>query len=334
KKEKAAAKAARKADKTHKAHKAQQDTAQSDQPDTPSEHTDVSSDQKKRLFVIDFHGDIKASAVNDLARCVTAILTIAEANRDEVLVRLESPGGLVHAYGLAAAQLQRIRDRGVSLTVAVDRVAASGGYMMAVVANTIVAAPFAVIGSIGVVAQIPNFHRVLQKHEVDLELHTAGEYKRTLTLFGHNTEEGRQKFITELEATHRLFKEHIDAFRPGLDLAKVATGEHWYGKQAHKLNLIDEIMTSDDYVLNAAKTAEILEIEFETRKTVAEKLSSVMGHVASRVLSEKWFGRGETGSTVSSLSREHEWVRAQLQDSNVPVGAIHGMCDEVRDALK
>ena len=109
------------------------------------------------------------------------------------------------AYGLAASQMQRIRDKKLKLTVCVDKVAASGGYMMAVVADKIIAAPFAVLGSIGVLAQVPNFHRLLKKHDVDFEMLTAGKYKRTLTMFGENTDKGREKFQEDIEDTHVLF---------------------------------------------------------------------------------------------------------------------------------
>lgn len=260
KQEKAAAKAQSKAQKKAGTEAKDDDTAA----------------RKKRVYVISFDGDMKASGVENLGRAVTAVLLVADAAEDEVVIKLESPGGVVHGYGLAAAQLQRIRDKGIPLTAMIDKVAASGGYMMAAVANRIVAAPFAIVGSIGVVAQIPNFNRVLKKHEVDLELHTAGEYKRTLTLFGENTEEGREKFKQELEETHALFKEHIECYRSTLDLAKVATGEHWYGKQAKALHLIDDIMTSDQYLAEAVAEADVFEISFEARKTMADKLAHLM----------------------------------------------------------
>lgn len=206
----------------------------------------------QRMFVLDFDGDIRASAVTCLRDEITAVLQVAEAG-DEVLVRLESAGGVVHGYGLAASQLKRLRDNGLHLTVAVDKVAASGGYMMACVADRIVAAPFAVIGSIGVVAQIPNFNQVLKDKHIDYELHTAGNYKRTLTMFGENTDEARSKFRQELEETHDLFKSFVARYRSELDIDAVATGEHWHGTQALERKLIDEISTSDDVLLKAAK---------------------------------------------------------------------------------
>ncbi len=232
-----------------------------------------SSDERKKIFVLDFKGDIKASTVSSLREEITAILTAAD-NKDEVVVIIESGGGTVHGYGLGASQLKRIRDKGINLTVAVDKVAASGGYMMACVADKIIAAPFAIIGSIGVLAQIPNFHRLLKKMDIDFEQITAGDYKRTLTLFGENTEKDREKFKEELEDTHHLFKEFVKDNREQVDIDKIATGEHWYGKRAIDLNLVDELITSDDYLSSAAMDADIFEVTYERKKPVTEKLIS------------------------------------------------------------
>lgn len=225
-----------------------------------------------RLFVVDFHGDIRASAVSNLREEVSAILQVAEPE-DEVLLRLESAGGLVHSYGLAASQVRRLRDSGIKLTAAVDKLAASGGYLMACVADRIVAAPFAIIGSIGVVGQLPNFNRLLKEKHVDYEMHTAGDHKRTLTMFGENTDEGRAKFREELEATHGLFKRFVADNRAELDIDRVATGEHWYGTHALELKLVDEIKTSDDLLLAAAAADRaIYQVHYKTRPRLMERL--------------------------------------------------------------
>ena len=227
--------------------------------------------RRKRLYVLDFDGDMKASATDHLREEISAVLPqVGEG--DEVLVRVESPGGMVHGYGLAASQLKRIRDAGVPLTIAVDKVAASGGYMMACVANRIVAAPFAVIGSIGVLAQLPNFHRLLKKNDIDFELFTAGEYKRTLTVFGENTDKGREKFAEELEETHALFKKFVSANRPGVDIDKVATGEIWYGQDALEVGLVDELQTSDSLVQGRLADWDVFEVKFVQKKNWQEKL--------------------------------------------------------------
>ncbi|WWP00113.1 MAG: protease SohB [Candidatus Dasytiphilus stammeri] len=225
-------------------------------------HSDLKPNQDKPIiYVIDFKGSIDAKEVHYLREEISAILLVA-TNNDQVLLRLESAGGLVHSYGLAASQLQRLRNKGIFLTVIVDKMAASGGYMMACVANHLIAAPFAVVGSIGVVAQLPNFHRFLKRHEIDIELHTAGEYKRTLTLFGENHDRGRQKLIEELQATHQLFKKFIHDMRPTLDIDRVATGEHWFGTQAIKKNLIDEIGTSDDFILQKKDQCKLISVRY------------------------------------------------------------------------
>ncbi|WP_372965132.1 protease SohB [Marinobacter sp.] len=235
-------------------------------------NTDDTEDSKKRIYVIDFDGDIKASDTDTLRRAVTAVLSVANPEKDEVVIRLESGGGLVHAYGLASAQLDRIRSKGVPLTACVDKVAASGGYMMACVADKIVASPFAVLGSIGVVAQLPNFHRLLKKNDVDFEVLTAGEYKRTLTVFGENTEKGRKKFLEDLEDTHVLFKDYVSQRRPGLDIQAVATGDIWFGQRALEVNLIDEIKTSDEYLIEACERGEVVSVSFQHKRTLAEKI--------------------------------------------------------------
>lgn len=215
---------------------------------------------RRRLFVLDFRGDLRASAVDGLREEITAVLTVAREG-DEVLVRMDSAGGLVPAYGLAASQLVRLKTAGLVLIVAVDRVAASGGYMMACVADHILASPFAVVGSIGVVAQLPNFNRLLKRNDVDFELFTAGEFKRTVTVFGENTDKGRAKLQEEIEDAHALFKSFVAEHRPQVDLDRVATGEYWFASRAMELKLVDEIRTSDDYLLEARDGADLIEVK-------------------------------------------------------------------------
>lgn len=229
------------------------------------------SDERPRLFVIDFDGDVEASAVEDLRDQISAILQVAE-EEDEVLLRLESAGGYVYAYGLAASQLVRLRDKAVRLVIAVDKVAASGGYMMACVADELLAAPFALVGSIGVIGELPNFHDLLRKNDIHYEQHTAGQYKRTLTVFGQNTEDDRKQFRHELAETHALFKAHIQAMRPNLAVEEVATGETWYGSQALAKGLIDRVQTSDDYVLSHLETHQILLLAMEEEESLISQL--------------------------------------------------------------
>ena len=230
-----------------------------------------SGTQKKRIYVLNFHGDIRASAVSSLREEITAILTVATEN-DEVFIRLESGGGVVHGYGLGASQLMRVREKNIPLTVSVDKVAASGGYMMACVANRIIAAPFSIIGSIGVIAQVPNFNRVLKKHDIEYDQFTAGEFKRTVTMFGENTDEAKAKFREEIEDIHVLFKDFIVQNRPDVDIVKVSTGESWPGIRALEKNLVDELKTSDDYLLENSEYADIYEIKYVSKKSLSEKI--------------------------------------------------------------
>lgn len=249
--------------------------------------TDASHTAPKRVFVVNFHGDLKATAISSLREELTAVLGVATPN-DEVVVRLENAGGLVHEHGLGASQLLRVKKQKIPLTVAVDKVAASGGYMMACVADRIIAAPFAVVGSIGVLAQIPNFNRLLDSHGVDFEQFKAGEFKRTVTIFGKNTDEGRAKFKEELEDVHLLFKEFVANHRPTINIQHVATGEHWYGTRALELSLVDELMTSDEYLLAASKRAELYEVAFTPRKTLTERIFSMTQRALTRFSDRGW----------------------------------------------
>lgn len=246
---------------------------------------------KPCLYVLDFKGSMDAHEVTSLREEISAVLAVASA-QDEVLLRLESPGGVVHGYGLAASQLKRLRKGGIRLTVAVDKVAASGGYMMACVADRIVAAPFAIIGSIGVVAQIPNFHRLLKKNDIDVELHTAGQFKRTLTLFGENTEQGREKFREDLNETHELFKRFVHEQRPSLDIDSVATGEHWFGSQAKEKGLIDAIGTSDDLLIAELDNHEVIAVRYTRRKRLMDRFTGSAAESVDRLLL-RWWQRGE-----------------------------------------
>ena len=225
----------------------------------------------QRLFVINFKGDIQAQATVQLREEINALLSVA-TEKDEVLLRLESPGGVVHGYGLASSQLHRIKQAKIPLTIAVDKVAASGGYMMAVVADKIIAAPFAILGSIGVIGQIPNFNKLLKKAQVDFEMHTAGEYKRSLTMLGENTDEDRTKFKEDLEDIHQLFKSHVSHFRPQLNIDEIANGDTWFGRQCIDNHLIDEIKTSDEYLLEKCKTHRVYELNYKQRKSLQQKL--------------------------------------------------------------
>ncbi|MDR8523393.1 MULTISPECIES: protease SohB [Shewanella] len=255
-----------------KAFKAYEKQLKADEKAKEKEQKDKVEETEPKVFVVDFKGSIDAGEVASLREEISAILAIAEKG-DEVIVNVESGGGMVHGYGLASSQLDRLRQAEIPLSICVDKVAASGGYMMACVANKIYSAPFAIVGSIGVVAQVPNFNRLLKKHDIDYEQHTAGDFKRTLTIFGENTDEGREKFQQELEETHVLFKAFIAKYRPELDLEKVATGEHWYGQQAIELGLVDEIATSDDVIMKLASERTVIKVSYQLKKKLSDKIA-------------------------------------------------------------
>ena len=296
KKEKAEAKEKKKAAKLLKKKVAEQladdaEESSSENDTTETEDDDEELSRKPRMFVLNFIGDMEASSVHCLREEITAILSIAEPEHgDEVVLRLDSPGGVVHGYGHAAAQLQRLRDAEIPLTVSVDEVAASGGYMMACVADKIIAAPFAIVGSIGVIAELPNFNRLMKRFDIDYEQHTAGQFKRTLSVFGANSDEGRRKFQQELEDTHVLFKAFVSHYRPKLELDKVATGEHWYGSQAVSLQLVDELKTSDAYLLEHYESHDVFEVNYEFKKSLADKLSLASFLTLDRLM-KAWYQR-------------------------------------------
>ncbi|MDP6437638.1 MAG: protease SohB [Gammaproteobacteria bacterium] len=248
--------------------------------DRKQEEKEAGDESRKRVFVLKFKGDMRASEVDSLREEVTAVTAVA-TNDDEIVVCLENSGGTVHEHGLGASQLERIRSRGLCLTVIVDKVAASGGYLMASIANKIIAAPFAIIGSIGVLAQLPNFNRFLEQRGIDFEQVTAGKYKRTLTMFGKNTEEDRKKTREDVEEVHRLFKGAVAQHRPDLDMETVSTGEYWYGSRALELGLVDELGSSDDYLMKAAEDADIYAVTYKGRESLVQKIQHALTSFAA-----------------------------------------------------
>ena len=262
---------------------------------TPKElkkfNKDLSKEKKKKdkdqtedsIFVLNFKGDIQASEVEKLKQEVNAIL-LSETDCKEVVIRVESGGGSAYAYGLCAAELKRLVDNKINLTVCIDKVAASGGYLMSCVASKIIAAPWAIVGSIGVIAQLPNFHRLLKKNSIDFEMHTAGAFKRTLTTLGENTEEGREKFKSDLEDLHLIFKNFVKEQRPEVDTDIVATGEVWQGEDAVRVGLVDSLETSDNYLVGLSKGAKLFELEFVEKKNLTERFAFSMQLILEKSL--------------------------------------------------
>lgn len=251
------------------------------------QHKQAQKDLKKegrtrnKAFYITFEGDISATQVKELRDEVTAVLSVAQP-QDEVVVSIESPGGVVSGYGLAAAELVRLREAGLKLTACVDKVAASGGYMMACTAHQIIAAPFAIVGSIGVLAQVPNVHKLLKQNHIDYEEVTSGEFKRTVSIFGEITDKGREKFKEQIQDTHLLFKKWVHQFRPQLNIDQVATGEYWFGLKAIELNLIDHVQTSDEYLQKLYKTHTVIKIKYQQKKKLGEKISEAFGLIIDK----------------------------------------------------
>ena len=248
----------------------------------PGADAEPSALPDRRVYILSFRGDLRARAVRGLREEVSAVIAAARPDRDEVVLCLDSPGGAVPDYGLAASQVARLREAGIALTVCVDRVAASGGYLMAVVGDRIIAAPFAVIGSIGVVGSMPNLHRWLRNREIDFEQHTAGEHKRTLTVFGQNTEADRERFREDLGHIHEQFKGFIRRYRPGVDLETVATGEFWLAERALEVGLIDALQTSDDYIMAQREQAQLVEVRFRAHEGWSQRMA---------VMAERLLGR-------------------------------------------
>jgi len=242
---------------------------------------EVKGKPKEIVYVLDFKGDIQASAVGKLKQEINAIIA-SQVKCKEVVIKVESGGGSAYAYGLCAAELKRLVDNKIKLTVCIDKMAASGGYLMSCVATKIVAAPWAIVGSIGVIAQLPNFHRLLKKLDIDIEMHTAGKFKRTLTTLGKNTKQGREKFISELEDLHVVFKDFVQENRSKIQVAKVSTGEVWQGDKAKKLGLIDEIGTSDDYLLKLASKFKLLEIQYFEKKPFTARIGAAVEVVVEK----------------------------------------------------
>ncbi len=226
---------------------------------------------EKCIYALSFKGDVTASAVGRLGREIDAVLSVARPQTDEVVIRIHSPGGTVTGYGLAAAQLRRLRDRSIKLTATVDQVAASGGYLMACVADRILAAPFAIVGSIGVVAQVPNVNRLLKKNDIDFEEITAGEFKRTVSVFGEITPAGREHFRGKLDSTHEAFKAYVKHWRANVDIDRIANGDIWLGSEALALGLVDDVTTSDDYLFRARDQARLFEISLQQRRSIVQQ---------------------------------------------------------------
>ncbi|KAL7534110.1 hypothetical protein ACHAWF_004724 [Thalassiosira exigua] len=177
--------------------------------------------RRKNLFVTRFPGDVTASQLNELREEVTGILRASQP-RDEALLILQSGGGTVTGYGLAAAQLQRFKANGMKLTV------------------------------IGVISEIPNAYDRLKKEGIEFQTVTAGKYKRTVTPTKKVTKEDLAKSTEDIQEIFDLFKSFVASQRPQLDIEDVATGDTWFGEDALEKGLCDELAAADDVLLEFA----------------------------------------------------------------------------------
>jgi len=279
----------------------------------------------KRLYVTNFPGDIMASQVGELREEVTSIIHSARPG-DEALVILESGGGTVTGYGLASGQLLRFKEKGIKLTVAVEQVAASGGYMMCCVADKIIGSPFAVFGSIGVMAQIPNVYDRLKKEGVEFQTVTAGKFKRTITPFKKVTEEDLDKTKQDIEDIHTLFRDFVGENRPQLNMSEVATGETWFGTDALKKGLCDEIKTVDNVLLDFVNDGwDVYEVKYTPpKKELVLSTSKIeRGRKASSSFSLlsglKGLVRSSTGWFVQMVASE---IRTELTEETTNCDSI------------
>lgn len=223
---------------------------------------DVVQEGAHNVFVIDYVGSMMASEVVYLTAKIDAI--ILKSNKDdEVVINITSPGGAVSGYGLVASQIKRLKTAGLKITATVDTVAASGGYMAAVVSDEIIAAPFAMVGSIGVVANVMIYEELLKNIGIQTNVYTSGDSKRTVVPSRVPNAEEEAKLEAQLEEIHSRFKDHVLSFRPDIDEDKVFTGQAFLAADAINFGLVDKIGTSDELLLNLYKDGHrLIEVQF------------------------------------------------------------------------
>jgi len=282
--------------------------------------THVNGITKKNLYVTRFPGDVSASQLNELREEVTGILRSANPG-DEALLVLQSGGGTVTGYGLAAAQLQRFRAKGMKLTVCVEQVAASGGYMMCCTADRIVASPFAVLGSIGVISEVPNAYERLKEEGIEFQTITAGKFKRTVTPTKKITKEDIKKSTEDIQEIFNLFKGFVKSQRPQLDIENVATGDTWFGEDALERGLCDELATADDVLLEFVdKGYDLYEVAYDPAPDgVGSLLTGLPGSSSSSANRADVGGgwRGVFRSVVRGVAADvRDEVVAELSEMN------------------
>lgn len=223
------------------------------------EQAGAKAEKLKPLAVLTFVGDIGAKQYKSFGQLIDEVI-INKSEIDEVVVVVNSPGGAVSPYGNVYSQMERVRDAGLKLTVCIDVVAASGGYLMSLPAHKIIAAPFSMVGSVGVMAFVPNLRGLLEDYNINPRTFTAGKYKRTVSLTDEATEEEVEKFKQQLNAIHRLFLEAVKKYRKDVKMEVVETGEHWTARESVELGLglVDDIATSQQYLLEANRDRDLI----------------------------------------------------------------------------
>jgi len=270
---------------------------------------------RETVYVLDFNGDTQASGVDALTREISVLLSLPTVP-SEVVLKVTSPGGTVTGYGLCSAQLQRLTQAGVKLTVCIDQLAASGGYLMACVADQILCAPYAAVGSIGVVAQLPNVAERLEREGIDFITTTAGKWKRTVTPFKKPTEEELAKQQKDILAIYDQFSSTVEINRPGLEIEQVATGEVWYGKDALIRGLVDSLMTSSEYIMQRMDDgAAVFTLKYKPKKQgLAGALSaSSLPSVLDNFLKKSPSGNPFSGSDLQQFEFLAENVTPKME---------------------
>lgn len=237
---------------------------------------DEKTGEPGKVAVLKFKGDIRASARFAFAKLVDEVVLNAREFK-EVVVVVESPGGGVSEYGMLFAELERMRkcEENFQLTVVVDTVAASGGYLMSLPAHKILAAPFAMVGSIGVVSFIPNIRELLEANKIKPRTFTAGDFKRTVTLTDEGDEKSAEQYKQQLALIHEQFKQALKKYRPQVELEKVATGEAWLASTTveKELQLVDGLNTSHALLLEMNQSFDLVEYSSKAeRKTFLKRI--------------------------------------------------------------
>ena len=260
---------------------------------------------KSNLYYLEFEGDIQASEAAKLKQEILVCLQVAKPT-DVFLILVESSGGSVSNYGDLYSVMEMIKKRGHTLWVAIDRVAASGGYLISLPADKIFATPFALIGSIGVLSEVPNFGGLLDKYGVKMEEYTAGERKMNISMFRENGEEQKEHHRKKLGKIHELFKAQLVKYRGGLiekkgvDIGELMEGDFWMGENAFELGLVDELKSSVEILLDEKDHFNILKVNYHNEP----KMAGIMGMLKPKMKFNPQYFHQMIGFIMSNLAKK------------------------------